>query len=66
MSIIKKLDGIIQKFNDLEKKLMDSSSLGQELAKISKEHSDLSPIVELAKSYKKSVKELDGIDEMLL
>ncbi len=66
MSIIKKLDAIIQKFNDLEKKLIDPSSLGQELAKISKEHSDLSPIIELAKSYKKSTQELNDIEEMLL
>ncbi len=65
MSIIKKLDAIIEKFNDLEKKLLDPSSLGQKLAKASKEHSDLAPIVELAISYKKSIKELEEIEEIL-
>lgn len=65
MSFTKKLDSIIEKFNDLEKKLIDPSALGQDLAKISKEHSDLSPIVELAKNYQRISKELSDIKEEL-
>ena len=65
MSLNQKLDAITTKFNELEKKLLDPSSLGQSFSKISKEHSDLSPIVELAAEYKKMQQEITDIDEML-
>lgn len=65
MSFAAKLDGIINKFNELEKKLQDPSSLGQSFAKLSKEHSDLSEIVEFAILYKKTQKELSDIEESL-
>ena len=65
MSLIQKLDNIIAKFNELEKKLSDPSSLGQDFAKISKEHSDLSELVEIAREYKKNFQEIADINEML-
>ncbi len=65
MSFSNKLDSIIKKFKDLENKLQDPSGLGQEFAKISKEHSDLTEIVTLAEQYKKSEKELNDIEEDL-
>lgn len=65
MSLIQKLDGIIAKFNELEKKLLDPSSLGQNFAKISKEHSNLAPIVDVIHQYKKIVQELADINELL-
>lgn len=64
-SLISKLDIIIKKFNELEKKLSDPSALGQNFAKVSKEHSDLAPIVELASQYKKMYQEFTDIKEML-
>jgi peptide chain release factor 1 len=66
MSLTQKLDGILSKFNELEQKLLDPSSLGQNFAKISKEHSDMVPIVELILQYNKALKDLDDIKQMLL
>ncbi len=65
MSFTQKLDGIILKFNELEQKLLDPSSLGQNFARISKEHSDMVPIVELILQYNKMEKELADIGEMI-
>ena len=65
MSFSDKLNSIIKKFNELENKLLDPSALGQNYAKISKEHSDLTPIVELACEYQKTVKELKETKESL-
>lgn len=65
MSFTQKLTGILDKFSELEKKLQDPSALGQGFAKVSKEHSDLSPIVELIQDYNKSQKEISEINEML-
>lgn len=65
MSFTEKLEGIVDKFKSLEQKLQDPSSLGQNFAKVSKEHSDLSPIVDIIFEYQKSQKDLDDIIEML-
>ncbi len=65
MSFTPKLNGIVAKFNELEKKLLDPSSLGQNFAKVSKEHSDMAPVVELIGEYRKAEKDLADIDEML-
>ncbi|MBU6140352.1 MAG: peptide chain release factor 1 [Proteobacteria bacterium] len=65
MSFTQKLDGIVTKFNELEKKLLDPSALGQNFAKISKEHSDAAPVVELIGEYRKMQKDISDINEML-
>jgi peptide chain release factor 1 len=65
MSFTQKLEGIVSKFHELEKKLLDPSSLGQNFAKVSKEHSDMTPIVALIDEYRKAQKEMADIDEML-
>jgi len=65
MSFTQKLEGIVNKFRALEQKLQDPSSLGQDFAKVSKEHSDLTPIVEIIEEYKKATKDLNDILEML-
>ncbi len=65
MSFTQKLDGLVSKFQELEKKLLDPSSLGQTFAKISKEHSDLAPVVAAIAEYKKSQQELADTLEML-
>ncbi len=65
MSFTQKLDGIVTKFHELEKKLLDPSALGQNFAKISKEHSDAAPVVELIGEYRKMQKEIADINEML-
>ena len=65
MSLIQKLDGILAKFQELEQKLIDPSALGQNFAKLSKEHSDMSEVVEVIKEYKSAQKEIADINEML-
>ncbi len=65
MSFTQKLDGLVSKFRELEKKLLDPSGLGQNFAKISKEHSDLAPVIAAIEDYRKSQKELSDIVEML-
>lgn len=65
MSFTPKLNGIVAKFAELEKKLLDPSSLGQNFAKVSKEHSDMAPVVELIGEYRKAQKEAEEIDEIL-
>ncbi len=65
MSFTPKLNGIVTKFAELEKKLLDPSSLGQTFAKVSKEHSDMVPVVELIGEYRKAQKEAEEIDEIL-
>ena len=65
MSFTQKLDGIVSKFHELEKKLLDPAALGQNFARISKEHSDMAPVVALIEEYKKTHKELADIDEIL-
>lgn len=65
MSFTHKLDQLVSKFHELEKKLLDPASLGQSFAKISKEHSDMQPIVVLVEEYRKTQKDLADIDEML-
>lgn len=65
MSFTEKLDGIIAKYNELEKKLQDPSGLGQNFAKISKEHSDMQELVAVIHQFKSVKKEAEDIDLML-
>ena len=65
MSFTQKLDGIVIKFAELEKKLLDPSALGQNFAKVSKEHSDAAPVVELIGEYRRAQKEIADINEIL-
>ncbi len=64
---IKKLENILLTFYNIEKKL---SSLGNEnydeYAKLSKEYSDLKPLVEKSKEFLKLKEELNDIDELLV
>ncbi|MBP7709986.1 MAG: peptide chain release factor 1 [Rickettsiales bacterium] len=65
MSFTPKLNGIVAKFAELEKKLLDPASLGQNFAKVSKEHSDMAPVVALIAEYRQAQKEAADIDEIL-
>jgi peptide chain release factor 1 len=65
MSLMKKLDAILAKFNDLENKLQDPSGLGQNFAKISKEHSDMQEVVASIHEYKNAQKEFEEVEAML-
>ena len=65
MSLIQKLSGILAKFNDLEKKLQDPSGLGQNFAKISKEHSDMQEVVAVILQFQNAQNEFNDIEQML-
>ena len=64
MSFTQKLDGLVAKFKELEEKLLDPAGLGNNFAKISKEHSDLQPIVLLVNDLFKKQQELKDSKEM--
>ena len=65
MSLSQKLDAILHKFDEVEKKLQDPSALGSDFAKISKEHADLTPIVEIIHRYQKTDNEINDLEEAL-
>ncbi|NBX52855.1 MAG: peptide chain release factor 1 [Proteobacteria bacterium] len=65
MSLINKLDGILAKFNELENKLQDPNGLGQNFAKISKEHSDMQEVVAIIQQFKTAQKEFNDIEQLL-
>ncbi|MDA0902198.1 MAG: peptide chain release factor 1 [Proteobacteria bacterium] len=64
MSFEDKLDGLVKKYEDLEAKLQDPSKLGDSFAKVSKEYSDLGPVVDNIKAFRKAKDELADIKEM--
>ena len=63
MSFTQKLDGLVEKYNELEKKLLDPNALGSNYAKISREHSELIPIVALIHEYQRTQKELKDLSK---
>lgn len=65
MSFTQKLEGIVARFRGLEKKLLDPSALGQNFAKVSKEHSDMIDVVALIEEYQKAKQGLEDINLML-
>ena len=65
MSFTQTLDGLVEKYNELEKKLLDPNALGSNYAKISREHSELIPIVALIHEYQRTQKELKDLSEAL-
>lgn len=65
MSLNQKLDSIVAKFNELEKKLQDPDNLGQNFAKISKEHSDMQEVVASIHEYKNAQQEAMDVEAML-
>lgn len=64
MSFIDNLDKILKKHDDISQKL-SSNIAGDEFAKLSKEFSDLSPIVEQITIYKKTISEIEGLKSIL-
>ena len=66
MSLESKFSKIIERFESLNDKMMDPSAVStQEYAKISKEHSDLKEIVDLARAHNKAMQDLDDANSML-
>lgn len=60
MSIEAKLDKIIARFGTLNEKMLDPSSLtSDEYIKVTKEHSDIKNVVEIANEYKVTKKNLE-------
>ncbi|MSP33418.1 MAG: peptide chain release factor 1 [Rickettsiales bacterium] len=66
MSFTQKLSGLVTKYDELEKKLLDPNALGSSYAKVSKEHAELLPIVALIHEYQKTQKELKDIEDALV
>ena len=61
-----KLNNIVSNFSEIEKKLSNLSEKDfSDYAKLSKEYSNLKPLVEKIKEYKKLNQELIGVDEII-
>lgn len=62
-----RLNEVEQRFSELEKKLADPEVVQnhKEYAKISKEHSDLSPVVETYREYKSANEQIEENQELL-
>ena len=65
MSFADRLNDLVDKYNDLGKKLLQPDLSGDEIVKYSKEHSNLEPIVEKITEYQKAEKGLQDCEEML-
>lgn len=65
MSFIENLNNLVKKHQDLSQKLLSPSALGADFARISKEYSDLGPIVEIINNYTKAQRDLAEATEML-
>ena len=65
MSFADRLNDLVDKYNDLGKKLLQPDLSGDEIVKYSKEHSNLEPIVEKITEYQKAEKGLEDCEEML-
>ncbi|MFI4984267.1 MAG: peptide chain release factor 1 [Rickettsiales bacterium] len=66
MSLVAKLEKIVEKFNKLNEQMMDVGKLsGQEYAKIAKEHSDMQEVKDLAIEYIKAKKDVVENQAML-
>ena len=66
MSFNKKLDGLIARHDELRKVISSPEQLkGGEFAKLSKEYSDLTPIVETAMALQAAEKELEDAKVMI-
>ena len=62
----KKLNSIVSNFLEIEKKLSNLSEKDfSDYAKLSKEYSNLKPLVGKIKEYKKLCQELIGVDEII-
>ena len=65
MSFADRLNDLVNKYDDLGKKLLQPDLSGDEIVKYSKEHSNLEPIVEKIVEYQKAEKGLEDCEEML-
>ena len=63
----KKLENILDNFSHLEKKLASINNENfEEIAKISKEYSDLKPLASKARDFLKLQEELEGVQELIV
>ena len=60
-----KLEQICARFDYLEAKMADGSAI-DEIAKLSKEYSDLKPVVDQIENYKTTLLDISEAEEMLL
>jgi peptide chain release factor 1 len=66
MNFDQKLENIVQKYQELSDKMMDPSSMdSKEFGKLSKEYSDLGPVVEKIKEFQGVKASLPDLQEMM-
>jgi len=62
--MLEKLNGIINHFADIDKRLAEAGSDYQKMAALSKERSDLEPIVVAARKYKYTLQKIQETEEL--
>ncbi len=62
--MLEKLNGIINHFAEIDKRLAEAGSDYQKIAELSKERSDLEPIVVAAKKYKNTLQKIQETEEL--
>jgi peptide chain release factor 1 len=65
MALNEKLDSLLKKYSDLEQKMANPEKLGRDFGKVSKEYSDLEPIVKKINEYKTTEQSIEDSNEML-
>lgn len=65
MSLDENLNRVVTRYAELESLMSDSGVSGEEIAKLGKEYSDLGPVVEAIKAYKKACADAQGMADML-
>ena len=65
MSLSQKLDTVLKKYEDLENQLNEGCADPKEFGKISKEYSDMGPVVVEIKTYQTAVKEFADLEEII-
>ncbi|HAA93063.1 MAG TPA: peptide chain release factor 1 [Rhodospirillaceae bacterium] len=65
MALAEKLDQVVMRHENLAEEMSRGDVPPNEFAKLSKEYSDLTPVVEKAKEFNSLMDELDGANELL-
>lgn len=65
MDLKEKLAPVKARYSELAEKLAQPGLSGDEIVKLSKEYSDLGPIVEAVETYEKALDDKEGAEEML-
>ena len=65
MSLNESLDRVLTRYKELESLMSEGGAGGDKIAKLGKEYSDLGPVVEAVKTYRKAQADAQGMADLL-